>query len=923
VRRAGRRATAAGGALLTAAAVALLGASAASAATGFQASRTVTRQFLNPDGSETVVDTRHFSVNVDTISDLRGRQQITVAWSGAHPTGGLVADPNSAAASRQEYPVVLMECRGIDSPAAPAGQRVDPSTCWTQTPDERYQETFFDPNDVDIDPNVFPEWRLDQFAPAAQRTAVVNPPTGADCSDGAGTRRYTPFVATTGVTYFGGANGLCGIPPEASTTVDPSAPPADTTYGATGLDGTGRASFVVWTAQQNASLGCSNTVPCALVIIPIVGISCDASGTQLPAGQEPAPGDQATGAVGKCEKTGRYAPGEPFSSGVDKGFGDSAVVGALWWSASNWNNRISVPLSFAPAPNACDVLDNRPPLDIYGSELMNQATIQWAALFCHDPRLFKFQHVRTGEPQAKSALAAGTISAALVSRPPDGGYTGPTVNAPVAVTGFAISFVADDANKKPVATLKLNPRLLAKLLSESYWGRLALQQDYHNLGNSNPYKKLETNPQDITRDPEFVKLNPGIGPTIQTQAASTLLVLSGNSDVMYALTSYINADPDARAFLNGKPDPWGMVVNPAYKGISLPQPDWPLLDTFLSPDIDLDGCLRNDKQQIVPVPILPLIAAPMASLTSIAQSMQFAIANSNTNCSPLLTPGGLIVGGTLKPLGREQPGARFMLGLTALGDSDLYGLHSATLQSSPGHFVAPTNAGMSAAMKLTSYDPGTRTWPIPYSKLRGSAGSGAYPGTMVVYAAVPTTGLDATTARDLGELLDFTSSAGQRSGTDQGQLPPGFLPMTSANGLGALAARTEWASGAVSRQAGELIPTGPVSTPNPHPTPTATHQPGGGQPGGGGTGTPTGTPSTTRPAGAEPPPSPYHPPVDVPAGYVAAIDSRAAGWALPVGVLITIGATIIAIIFRTVSSVRASNNLRNRLIRLSATKDIE
>ncbi len=34
-----------------------------------------------------------------------------------------------------------------------------------------------------------------------------------------------------------------------------------------------------------------------------------------------------------------------------------------------------------------------------------------------------------------------------------------------------------------------------------------------------------------------------------------------------ALTTYINDDPAARAWLNGKPDPWGMVVNPAYRHI--------------------------------------------------------------------------------------------------------------------------------------------------------------------------------------------------------------------------------------------------------------------------------------------------------------------------------------------------------------------
>ncbi len=675
-----RRITAAALVVLFAGAFAALPVAPASAA-GFRKTETISRTTLNADGTSTVLDTRTVSVSVAQTSDLRGRQQIDVSWSGAHPTGGLVSDPNSTEASRQEYPMVILECRGIDANSAPAGQRLDPTTCWTQTPDERYQDSF----DQD---NQFPEWRLDRYETVADRAAKVNPPPASlNCDDGSVVSRFVPFVAADKTVYPWGPNGACGIPPEGSLNEDSAAPPANATYAPTGTDGTGTASFDIWTAQENESLGCSITVPCSLVMVPIMGISCDPAAAGLPAEDRP-PADVVDVAAAECEKTGRYAPGQQFSSDVRFGPGDTSVVGALWWSASNWRNRITVPLGFAPAANVCDVVDNRVPVDIYGSELMDQAAILWQAKFCQDPRLFKFEHVSTGEPQAKSALADGSISSALISDPPTGGWTVPTVNAPVSVTGFAISYAVDDANGHAYAHLKLSPRLLAKLLSESYWGQTGLQQDYLRLPASNKFAKMAKNPQDITRDPEFIKLNPGIGPTIQSQAASTLLALSGDSDVMFALTSYINADPDARAFLNGVTDPWGMTVNPTYKGIKLPLSAWPLEDTFLSPDITLQDCLLNDKHQLVPVPILPLIAAPMATLAGIAKAMQFAIANSQTSCVPLqdvIT--NEIFGGTLKPLGREPAGRRFMLGLTAVGDSTLYGLHSAALESSPGHYV--------------------------------------------------------------------------------------------------------------------------------------------------------------------------------------------------------------------------------------------
>ena len=51
-----------------------------------------------------------------------------MSWSGAHPTGGIVPDPNSTAGEYEEYPLVLLECRGTAS----GPDEVSPETCWTQ-----------------------------------------------------------------------------------------------------------------------------------------------------------------------------------------------------------------------------------------------------------------------------------------------------------------------------------------------------------------------------------------------------------------------------------------------------------------------------------------------------------------------------------------------------------------------------------------------------------------------------------------------------------------------------------------------------------------------------------------------------------------------------------------------------------------------
>ena len=117
--------------------------------------------------------------------------------------------------------------------------------------------------------------------------------------------------------------------------------------------------------------------------------------------------------------------------------------------------------------------------------------------------------------------------------------------------------------------------MLAKLLTESYPAINAMKQEYQPLSG---------NPLNISLDPEFQALNPNVPKGVTaSQSASTLLALSSDSDVMHAITAYINADPEARKWLDGTPDPWGMVVNPNYRSIALPTASWPLLDTFQPP----------------------------------------------------------------------------------------------------------------------------------------------------------------------------------------------------------------------------------------------------------------------------------------------------------------------------------------------------
>ncbi len=740
--------------------------------------KTLTRSHLNADGTETVADRRTVTLRVEQTKLLHSRQPIRVSWTGAHPTGGIVADASSSVARLQEYPFVLLECRGVDSAAVAVARRLTPQTCWTQSVQERFQR------DTQTG---FPAWRVDRRAPASERRAVVGAPAPrpASCGGAAPAEHWLPFVGARG-TVFNTNLSLCGTQAPEASNVGGGGQPSNTTYAITQKDGSGSTKFTTWTEEDNASLGCSQSVACALVAVPVMGISCDESAKALPAADQP-PGDVSAQVKADCRAGGNYAAGAPNQNGAGSA---AAVAGALWWSASNWDNRVVVPLNFAAPSNVCDIAGGNHGVDLYGSELLVQASTQWRPKFCLGKGGIPFKHVQVGEPQAKSLLTNGTIGGAFLSNPPAEGWARPVVNAPTAISGFSISYTIDDLHGEEYTNLKLTARLLAKLMTQSYPGLTPIR---------NEYAALSGNPLNISLDPEFIALNPGVPHGVgASAAASELFSVSSDSDVMNALTSYVTGDKDARAFLDGTPDPWGAVVNPSYKGIALPVDSWPQRDTFEPKNYYASG--QNECLQSAPVPFLPLVSAPTARLANISLAVQFALANSQIDCVavPGQTDG---TGSKLVAQGRQQPGFRFLLGVTSLGDAKRYALNSAALQV--GHaFVPPTDRSLAAAAALLQPDSRSRSWRLPYAAL--AASSTAYPGTMPVYSSVATSGLSSADAKGYAAFLRFAAGAGQTPGLGNGQLPPGFLPLTKANGLGALATYTLVAADAVQAQSGAV-----------------------------------------------------------------------------------------------------------------------
>lgn len=728
----------------------------------YRQTRTVERTFTE-NGEEVSVDRRDVTVQVDHTRNLRGRERVHITWDGARPSGGRATSPFGENGMDQEYPVVVLQCRGRDDARLPAAQRIRPETCWTSTVQQRSQLQV---------PDAAAIWRSDRYAGDAARAPLSGiaalPKSCGGAAEGTSTH-VTPFVSAKGQTFASCSSDT--LPPEAA--VDASFPPAEQSAFTT-VDGKGDIQFEVRSDIENESLGCNEKTACSIVVIPVMGISClQSDSRQLNAA---------------CRKQGRFEPG---SSNFDGQGVDETVSPRYWWTESNWRNRFSVPITFGAAPNVCSVLDDRPPVGFYGSELMSQATVQWAPAYCLRKDRFRFQHNVLPDLASFQLMQQDEIPGAFVSSRKSVDGQAPTAYAPTAVTGFAISYVVDEPrNAGERKQLRLNARLLAKLLTQSYPGS--------SLGRQHP--GMADNPGSLNADPEFVALNPDLG-TGEQEAAAVLMSLSESSDVIRAITTYIQDDPEARAFISGKADPWGMRINPSYRGIRLPVDEWPLLDTF-TPDVQQE-CLKQNND----TPYLTRLAAPVTSFVKIADALLDAWPYSQTKCSGLGTDQFPYVLGRAD---RQGVGARFLVGVTTLGDAERYGLHTAALQTTsvaPGRtfstkgrtFVAPSDASLAKAVSTAR--PTGRNQPFRLDD-RVVRAAGGYPGTLVVYTAAKTSGLDRGTARTVASFIRTATTEGQRRGSGNGFLPDGYLPITRTGTTAALFASAQQAAQDVAGQTG-------------------------------------------------------------------------------------------------------------------------
>ncbi len=488
-------------------------------------------------------------------------------------------------------------------------------------------------------------------------------------------------------------------------------------------NGRGTAEIEVRTIRESASLGCQGEEDCSLVIVP--------------------------------------NDGDPARPELVGQLGNTSNLDSEW----AWAGRVVVPISFAASSSTCELADAD--VRASGSAQARRLIEQWQPGLCRAKEEVDLDFTSLGEPQARAAFSSKSIDMAVTSRPDTNAPGRPFTYAPVGISGIAIAYRIDDADTgKPITDLKLTPRLVAKLITESY-GMSATCTD----GVEDCNKAVKGNPQEIFQDPEFLKLN---GEEHSWPSSGWPLVVSGENDLAYELTRWLKSDADTRAFLAGARAPGGMKVNRNFKGISYPA------NSFEARDPD-----KRFIHGYIP-------------LLGLGEVARFLVTNRDNSENYVKDAKGNYVKTAPYPVG-----GRGLIAIVSTSDSEALRFPVARIRNAAGAYVAPTDGSMQAALRHLKSSGGGVTQEVDHT----AKDARTYPLTMVHYAMAPTNGLEKGTAQKIARLLDHAAGAGQKAGTGPGTRPVGYIPLTSA-----MRAQTRKAAAEVLAQKGTL-PEPPADAP--------------------------------------------------------------------------------------------------------------
>lgn len=530
-------------------------------------------------------------------------------------------------------------------------------------------------------------------------------------------------------------------------------------------NGTGADFFEVATGIENGGLGCGQQVEavaggakrvpkCWLVIVPR--------------------GDP------EVENAGSV-------SGPDAGIVTSPLAPA------QWQHRIAVPLDFNPVETACRLgADNR---RLVGNEMVSGAIASWQPVLCATPGLRPYSYGIVSDSGARQQLvtkATGSAGMYVVSAPLEQGLLtpdDPTVYAPLTLSGIAIGFNIERLPSPSagleaqllagvrIATINLTPRLVAKLLTQSYARQV-------NIQIPPGYPWLASNPDHMGEDEDFLRFNPEFKELsiISRKQFSGLLLPAGNSDAAAQLWRYVLDDPEAKAWLDGTADEWGMRVNSVYattpaansQGVAFatdPPSSYPKSDPY---------CYQAPKTPRGVVP--PLLCG--TDWNPYTQSLRDAARLARASDDGTRLEANAFAASADRYYSRTPPqpaGARTNLALTDTASASLFGLQAARLSragdaGAARRFIAPDVAGLTAGIQgMAARSEVAVLEPDPKADAPGG-----YPLTTVTYGAIRPLGLGADERSDYAAFVEYAAGPGQVSGPRYGQLPVGFAPLPAA-----------------------------------------------------------------------------------------------------------------------------------------------
>jgi hypothetical protein len=547
-------------------------------------------------------------------------------------------------------------------------------------------------------------------------------------------------------------------------------------------NGTGAELFQVSTGVQSKGLGCGQRVlrveggetripPCWLVAVP-----------------RGEPVDENVGT--------------PFEASADQtGVATSPVA------PTAWANRIAIPLEFSPVDTPCRLGDDE--RRISGNEMLLPAVASWQPALCGERQLSPFSYSSVGDPSARRQLAVPTVGSpglVAISRPLSDSQQrddNPVVYAPLAASGVAIAFniervpkttAPDDAQAISgvrVADLNLTPRLVAKLLTQSYL--LSVQ-----IFDKPPYDWLEANPTQLGADPDFLRFNPEFEQLRNADRNfAALAVPTGTSDAAELVWEWVLSDPEARAWLNGQRDEWGMRVNPAYStnpsvnsaGFAFGDPiplTFPKADPYCyqSPPV-------GSQRDVVPPPLCGTDWLPYTrSFEESATMTRAAYDRARINLNPFAVDPSAA-------WSRSEPqllGFRTFLSVTDTASASRYGVQTARLSRAGDNgrvrsFVGPSQAGLISGVESMKAEASPTAQGLVGASAAGLVGAGfrepdvlgqppeAYPLTTLTYGAITPLRLSGDERSDFADFIRYAVTDGQQPGTKLGDLPGGYAPL--------------------------------------------------------------------------------------------------------------------------------------------------